>query len=142
MPSFTYEINNFASGILSPEFLHRDDLDIFHSGLKDAVNVIVTEEGSIVRRPGIQKVAPFTLPADIEIEVGSVSAISGAGSTLFDIIRQGSDEQLVLICSNLVPNGAYDLDGVSLAVRPYSLFPELNELSRYDFYLLRPLLQL
>ena len=65
---------NFANGEISPRFWGRTDIPIYSQGVAKATNVIITESGSIRKRPGFEtiiagdntaKTIPFRLPNNI-----------------------------------------------------------------------------
>jgi hypothetical protein len=48
---------NFSKGVLSEELIARIDVESYHSGLRQATNVIVMKYGGVTKRPGTRLVA-------------------------------------------------------------------------------------
>ena len=79
MPSVTQ--HNFSAGELAPAFYGRSDLERYHFGAASIENLVVTQVGSLKRRPGLARVKALGFQA----RVFSLNTSSGPTWGLFDV---------------------------------------------------------
>lgn len=107
MTDFLIEQNNFGAGILSPEFIARDELETYAAGLFDAVNVLVTEEAGVKRRPGIHYARTLTGVVPKDLSDGSSLARGNAFGLKY---VEGSPDQVEILISGDIIDGHINVE--------------------------------
>jgi hypothetical protein len=54
---------SFSAGVLSPRLAVRSDLEKYQSGLRQAINWIISPQGGMIMRPGQKNIAPISFPS-------------------------------------------------------------------------------
>lgn len=135
---------NFAGGIMSDGMLARSDLTKYQVGVRDAVNVIIRQQGGLTNRPGTAMVAgvditgggapptliPFQFSADeahmLEFHSGKFRVLLDGAYVLDGTVK---DRTLTAISNASDPEWAVDTSGFAVGDLVYVTAPADNPIS-------------